>query len=577
MMKRLRSVFFVTLCVAMPLALLVTERPARAVIPNLMLIGLAGNSMYRFASAGPGTLTQVPITGVVPGEEMRAIDFRPATGVLYGIAADASNTLLRLYIINPITGAARPFAAQAGPLTAGTAWGMSFNAAIDRIRVINDNLENARLNPNTGLLAGDDTNLTPGSIAVHDVAYSGQVQGTIFTTLYAIDATTDTLITIGSPNGIPVSPNTGQTFTVGALGVNVSVDSGMDFTREGVLYASVVTATVLNVLVTINPTTGAATTVGTIGGGLTFFSSLAVQDPQAVHMDFDGDGRADVAVTRFGAGGSADWFVHRSSDSGLFATNWGFFSSDAFLPGDFDGDGKADVNVWRSGASAVFHRLHSSNGVYVGTQWGTIGDDPKVVGDYDGDARSDHAVYRVGATTNAQSVWYAQLSSNGSLLAMPFGANDGAGGDTAAQGDYDGDGRADFGVRRRVGGVGTFYLQQTTAGFTTVPWGLGIDSVVPGDWDGEGKDDIAVVRNESGTLVWYIRPSASPASLVAIVWGLSGDYLVPADYDGDGKTDCAVWRPSVGTFYIRRSFDGVLIVIPWGLSTDFPVAASFVH
>jgi hypothetical protein len=576
-MTRLRATVVVTGCVAL-LVLLISQQTARAVIPNLNFVGLVnnGNMLVRFASASPGTVANTPITGMIAGETMRGIDFRPATSVLYGVATDPSNTVLRLYLINPLTGAARPFASQTSPLTAGTLWGMSFQPVVDRIRVVNENGENARLNPNTGTLAGDDTNLNPGSPYVDSVAYSNQVQGATLTTLYAIDVVTDMLVTIGSVNGTPTSPNLGTVFNVGALGVDAGSFAALDFTREGVLYA-VLRVGASHGLYTIDPATGAATLVGTIGASSLAIASLAVRDAPAVHMDFDGDARADVAVTRLGAAGSADWFVHRSSDSSLLATNWGFFSSDAFLPADFDGDGKVDLNVWRSGASAIFYRQHSSNGTFVPTQWGTAGDDPAVAGDYDGDAKSDHAVYRVGATTNAQSVWYAQLSSTGSLLAMPFGANDGAGGDTAAPGDYDGDGRADFGVRRRASGFGTFYLQQTTAGFTAIPWGLGSDAVVPGDWDGEGKDDVAVVRNESGTLVWYVRPSASPSTLVSVVWGLAGDYLVPADYDGDGKTDCAVWRPSVGTFYVRRSFDGALIVIPWGLSTDVPIAASFVH
>jgi hypothetical protein len=575
-MNRSRRLYVAGSCGLVCLALLVVQQPARAVIPNLTFfaVGTPVNSLLRFTAVAPGSLTVYPITGMVAGETMRAIDFRPATGVLYGLANDASGAV-RLYIINPYTGAARPFAAQVTGLVGSSLWGMSFNAIVDRIRIVNTNDENARLNPNNGMLAGDDTNLLPSSVLVDSVAYSNQFLGGGPTTLYAIDAVTDTLITIGGVNGSP-SPNLGQTFSVGLLGIDAAATSGMDFTREGVLFGALIVGPTTG-LYTINTTTGAATLVGSIGGGVNDVWSLAVADAPAVHMDFDGDTQADVAVVRAGAGGSADWFVRNSSNASLFATNWGLISSDVFLPADFDGDRRVDVNVWRPGASSVFYRRHSSDGAFVAAPWGTSGDDPTATRDYDGDARADVAVYRVGAIAGAQSYWYAQLSSTGGLLAMPFGANDGAGGDTPAAGDYDADGRADFVVRRRAGGFGTFYLQQTTAGFATVPWGLGTDAVVPGDYDGEGKDDIAVVRNESGTFVWYIRPSASPSSLVAITWGLVGDFLVPADYDGDGRTDCAVWRPSAGTFYIRRSFDGALIVVPWGLSSDYPVAASFVR
>jgi hypothetical protein len=60
------------------------------------------NVLVRFDSATPGTInTATPITGLVGGDTIQGIDFRPATGQLYGLGSGN-----RLYTINTTTGAA---------------------------------------------------------------------------------------------------------------------------------------------------------------------------------------------------------------------------------------------------------------------------------------------------------------------------------------------------------------------------------------------------------------------------------------------------------------------------------------
>src|SRR5436190_1807291 len=84
---------------------------------------------------------------------------RPAPAPV-GVATSAQ---LRMYSVNPLTGAATVF----GNILAGTVpgagdvdTGYDFNPTVDRIRVVNENNANFRLNPNNGTLAGSDTNLT---------------------------------------------------------------------------------------------------------------------------------------------------------------------------------------------------------------------------------------------------------------------------------------------------------------------------------------------------------------------------------------------------------------------------------
>ena len=93
------------------------------------------------------------------------------------------------------------------------------------------------------------------------------------TTLYDIDYTTDRLVTQGSVNFPPgTSPNTGTLFDVGPLGVNTSALLGFDISAlSGIAFASLtpVAGAAFSSLYTINLASGAATLVGTIGGGST--------------------------------------------------------------------------------------------------------------------------------------------------------------------------------------------------------------------------------------------------------------------------------------------------------------------
>ncbi len=158
--------------------------PTPIVKPNLEFFGLSStNQLVKYnANASTTAMATVAITGMQSGESLRGIDFRPATGQLYGLGS--SN---RLYVINTETGAAR--AVGTAPFTPGligTIAGFDFNPTVDRIRVVSNVGENIRLHPETGALAATDGNINNAE-KITGVAYTNSFAGASATTLFDID------------------------------------------------------------------------------------------------------------------------------------------------------------------------------------------------------------------------------------------------------------------------------------------------------------------------------------------------------------------------------------------------------
>lgn len=272
--------------------------------------------------------------------------------------------------------------------------------------------------------------------------------------------------------------------------------------------------------------------------------------PRSNSSDFDGDGRAEVAVFRPSTG---TWFA--LNNEGFTAVTLG--SADAkVVSADYDGDGRTDRAVFRpSSSGATWEISRSSDGGTTIEYFGVAGDIP-VRADFDGDGRNDIAVFR-----ESDSTWYFRTSGTWGYNVVQFGAP----GDIPIPADMDADGKDDIMVFRP--GTGQwFWLTSAQPSFNVTQFGIAGDIPVKGDFDGDGRDDVSVYRPSNGT--WYTRGVVG--GFRVIQFGVAGDIPVPAKYDGDNVTDIAVFRPSTGTWYFIRSADSSFHVVSFGVNGDIP-------
>jgi hypothetical protein len=203
-------------------------------------------------------------------------------------------------------------------------------------------------------------------------------------------------------------------------------------------------------------------------------------------------------------------------------------------------------------------------------------------GDYEGDGKADVTVYRPGS-----GEWWGLGSSraygwqSGYLHAL-WGAPQ----QVPVPGDYDGDGKMDLGVYTPATGEWSVLLSgggyDWQNGYLHASWGAAGDIPVPADYDGDGWTDIAVYRPSTGEW-WGLLSTASydwQNGYLHATWGAPGDVPVPGDYDGDGQADLVVYRPTSGDWWGLWSSTGYdwhtgYLHVVWGAAGQTPVPGDY--
>jgi hypothetical protein len=271
---------------------------------------VAGNRLIGFDAARPARLTtDLPIAGLVAGEVLAGLDFRPQNGLLYGLGVNATANTASLYCISQRNGFAAVVGTASGiafvdagsnpvdlPDPGTQSYGFDFNPTVDRLRITTATGLNFRINPNTGLAVdGDaiaagvqpDGNINgSGVTGVAAAAYTNNQPSSIAVTQYTLDDVSNALYIQNPPNN--GTQTLGQTVFFNAAPLDFTAINGFDIppgvntatnnmaVAAGSAYAALGVGGV-NGLYRINLPDAVASLVGPIDTGAAPIQGLAAQ------------------------------------------------------------------------------------------------------------------------------------------------------------------------------------------------------------------------------------------------------------------------------------------------------------
>ncbi|MEU2561113.1 DUF4394 domain-containing protein [Streptomyces longispororuber] len=204
-----------------------TGSAAPAVVPSVQAFGISGDGllMAAFKTDNPRQLDWVrEITGLKGDQKVVGIDFRVQDGQLYGVGDKGG-----IYTFKWPPEVPEPTATKVSQLQfdlLGTNFGVDFNPAADRLRVISDGAQNLRHNLNNHTTE-EDIALTAPPVTgwargVSAAGYTNNdLNGATGTLLFDIDTRLDQLV-------VQAPANNGTLSAVGSLGVDAGPNAGLD-------------------------------------------------------------------------------------------------------------------------------------------------------------------------------------------------------------------------------------------------------------------------------------------------------------------------------------------------------------
>jgi Domain of unknown function (DUF4394) len=214
-----------------------TGKGRSARVKSLKVVGLTSDGRLLCFPAKSADKAEVvgSVTGLGSADSaLIGIDFRAQDGKLYGVGNGGG-----VYTIDPTTAKAT-FVNRLSVMLDPTAsfFGVDFNPAADRLRIVSDTGQNLRHNVNAGGTTLSDapltimvgtavvtaTGITGAAYTNNDVPPPGMPTGT---TLYDVDTMRNQVVVQSPPNGVPmaIAPNLVPT---GNLGLDPDPAAGFD-------------------------------------------------------------------------------------------------------------------------------------------------------------------------------------------------------------------------------------------------------------------------------------------------------------------------------------------------------------
>jgi Domain of unknown function (DUF4394) len=276
-----------------------------AVLPDISFFALLDNNqLVKYnAKTTDAPDPALPLSGLPAGEKIISIDFRPATGQLYGLGTSS-----RLYLLNTKNGITTPLGSTAfTPTISSNAASIDFNPTVDRVRLVTDKGQNLRLHPETGATAFTDGNINGGTMpAISAIAYTNSVAGASTTELFDIDVASKKLYKQNPPND-------GSLQEVGSLNVNFSATAGFDINSDNSIALAVLKENSVNKLHSINTSTGAAQFLTTLPGNILDIAiptppvAYAISETGMFQVFNPTKANSVISKTITGAGAGEEW------------------------------------------------------------------------------------------------------------------------------------------------------------------------------------------------------------------------------------------------------------------------------